>query len=119
MVAGLSKIIHGSFSPEARELLVLREGLVLAKQLDLSVKWVECDAVNIITWVNSSSLGFSNFDPIFQDVRALYRVVSVVSCHTISRLWITLADTLAALAYSSMEDRFWIDVNPRCVFSFR
>ncbi|KAL5837146.1 hypothetical protein ACOSQ3_014315 [Xanthoceras sorbifolium] len=105
MVTGTSKLLSGYFSPEARKLLALREGLLLAIQHGLCVKQVECDAANVILGVNSSDIEFCNLTHIFNDVKALCKDVDVVSCLVISRKGNTLAHTLASLNHFLMEDR--------------
>ncbi|KAL5834721.1 hypothetical protein ACOSQ4_014218 [Xanthoceras sorbifolium] len=103
MVAGISKLLSGYFSPEAEKLLGLREGLLLAIQHGLCVKQVERDAANMILGFNSSDIEFCNLAHILNDVKVLCKD-DVVSCLAISRKGNTLAYTLASLTSFSMED---------------
>ncbi|KAL5798748.1 hypothetical protein ACOSQ2_003568 [Xanthoceras sorbifolium] len=82
VVAVSAKPLLGFFPAELGELLALREGLLLAKELSLIIEWVELDAVNIVARVfNSFPSAF--MDPIVNDVKALFRDVGVSNCHAI------------------------------------
>ncbi|KAL5854169.1 hypothetical protein ACOSQ4_003971 [Xanthoceras sorbifolium] len=48
VVAASAKPLFGFFPAELGELLALREGLLLAKELNLIIEWVELDVVNIV-----------------------------------------------------------------------
>ncbi|KAK0587897.1 hypothetical protein LWI29_030839 [Acer saccharum] len=47
VLTALLKPFSGVFSVESAEVLALREGLVLAKQLGFQISWVEVDAANV------------------------------------------------------------------------
>ncbi|KAL5790376.1 hypothetical protein ACOSQ2_005264 [Xanthoceras sorbifolium] len=83
--------------------------------LGLKVDWVEIDAANVAAAINSPSLVDGVAGGIFFDVKALCREVGVSKCHTISRSWNGVAHTLASLAFSSVEEQVWLDVEPVCV----
>ncbi|KAK2656635.1 hypothetical protein Ddye_009687 [Dipteronia dyeriana] len=55
VVAAISMPMLGSFGAEMGELLVLREGLHMAKRLNLRILIVEVDTSNIASTLNSSS----------------------------------------------------------------
>ena len=71
IIAAISKPMQGSFSAEVGEFLALREGFILAKKSNLTVKIAEVDAVNVALSVNSSTI--INSDAIFLviDIKAL------------------------------------------------
>ncbi|KAL5839128.1 hypothetical protein ACOSQ3_011833 [Xanthoceras sorbifolium] len=79
------------------------EGLLLAKEFNLIIAWVELDAVNVVTRV-LNSLSSSVLDPIISDVKALFRAVGVSNCHVIPRSGNGMAHSLASLAFSSKEE---------------
>ncbi|KAL5790677.1 hypothetical protein ACOSQ2_005565 [Xanthoceras sorbifolium] len=79
------------------------EGLLLAKELNLIIEWVELDAVNVVARV-FNSLPSSVMDPIVSDVKALFRAVGVSNCHVIPRSGNGMAHSLASLAFSSKEE---------------
>ena len=54
IIAAISKPWQGSFCAEVGEYLALREGLILAKKFNLTVKLAEVDAVNVANGVNLS-----------------------------------------------------------------
>ncbi|KAL5754890.1 hypothetical protein ACOSP7_023110 [Xanthoceras sorbifolium] len=111
VVAASAKPLLGFFSAELGELLALREGLLLAKELNLIIEWVELDAVNVVARV-SSSFPCSVLDPIVSDVKALFRAVGVSNCLAISRSGNSMAHSLASLAFSSKEEFCWFYPEP-------
>ncbi|KAL5764455.1 hypothetical protein ACOSQ2_017049 [Xanthoceras sorbifolium] len=111
VVAASAKPLLGFFPAELGELLALREGLLLAKEFNLSIEWVELDAVNVVARV-SNSLPSSVLDPICSDVKALFRAVGVSNCHAIPRSGNGMAHSLASLAFSSKEEFCWFNPEP-------
>ncbi|KAL5773784.1 hypothetical protein ACOSQ2_013708 [Xanthoceras sorbifolium] len=101
----------GFFSAELGELLALREGLLLAKELSLVIEWVELDAVNVVARV-FSSFPSSFVDPIVNDVNALFRDVGVSNCHVIPRSRNGMTHSLTSLAFSSKEEFCWFNLEP-------
>ncbi|KAL5775706.1 hypothetical protein ACOSP7_013263 [Xanthoceras sorbifolium] len=89
VVAASAKPLFGFFPTELGEMLALREGLLLAKELNLFIEWVELDAVN-----------------------ALFRAVGVSNCHAIPRSRNGMAHSLASLAFSSKEEFCWFNPEP-------
>ncbi|KAK4838691.1 hypothetical protein QYF36_015667 [Acer negundo] len=75
IVAAISKPMQGSFSAAVGELLALREALLLAKTLNLTVNISEVDEVNVAHDINSS--GSINYDVGFvvNDVKVLMKEV--------------------------------------------
>ncbi|KAL5828041.1 hypothetical protein ACOSQ4_019838 [Xanthoceras sorbifolium] len=101
MVTTLSKPISGDFPAEVRELLALREGLLIIKKCNLVVIYVEVDAANIPSGLNGDDFQWSAIGPIFNDIKVLLGDVGVVYCMYILRSRNTIAHTLAALALFS------------------
>ncbi|KAL5822624.1 hypothetical protein ACOSQ4_020524 [Xanthoceras sorbifolium] len=111
VVAASAKPFLGFFPAELGELLALREGLLVAKELSLSIEWVELDAANVVARV-FNSCPFSFMDPIVSDIKALFRAVGVSNCHAIPRSRNGMAHSLASLAFSSKEEFFWFNPEP-------
>ncbi|KAL5836959.1 hypothetical protein ACOSQ3_014128 [Xanthoceras sorbifolium] len=82
VVAASAKPILGFFPAELGELLALREGLLLAKELNLITEW------------------------------ALFRAVGVSNCHAIPRSGNGMSHSLASLAFSSKEEFCWFNPEP-------
>ncbi|KAL5735902.1 hypothetical protein ACOSQ2_030690 [Xanthoceras sorbifolium] len=111
VVAASAKPLLGFFPAELGELLALREGLLLAMELNLIIEWVELDAANAVARIfNSCPSSF--MDPIVSDIKALFRVVGVSNCHAIPRSRNGMAHSLASLAFSSKEDFCWFNPEP-------
>ncbi|KAL5781686.1 hypothetical protein ACOSP7_006715 [Xanthoceras sorbifolium] len=111
VVAASAKPLLGFFPAELGELLALREGLLVAKELSLIVEWVELDAANVVARVfNSCPRSF--MDPIVSDIKALFRAVGVSNCHAIPRSRNGMAHSLASLAFSSKEEFCWFNPEP-------
>ncbi|KAL5784031.1 hypothetical protein ACOSQ2_006423 [Xanthoceras sorbifolium] len=111
VVAASAKPLLGFFPAELGELLALREGLLVAKELSLIIEWVELDAANAVARI-SNSCPSSFMDPIVSDIKALFRVVGVSNCHAIPRSRNGMAHSLASLAFSSKEDFCWFNPEP-------
>ncbi|KAL5800890.1 hypothetical protein ACOSQ3_032522 [Xanthoceras sorbifolium] len=111
VVAASAKPLVGFFPAELGELLALREGLLLAKEFNLIIAWVELDAVNVVTRV-LNSLSSSVLDPIISDVKVLFRAVGVSNCHAIPRSGNGMAHSLASLVFSSKEEFYWFNPEP-------
>ncbi|KAL5775011.1 hypothetical protein ACOSP7_012568 [Xanthoceras sorbifolium] len=111
VVAASAKPLLGFFPAELGELLALREGLLVAKELSLIIGWVELDAANAVARI-SNSCPSSFLDPIVSDIKALFRVVGVFNCHAIPRSRNGMAHSLASLAFSSKEDFYWFNPEP-------
>ncbi|KAL5773835.1 hypothetical protein ACOSQ2_013759 [Xanthoceras sorbifolium] len=111
VVAASAKPLLGFFPTELGELLALREGLLVAKELSLIIEWVELDAANAVARI-SNSCPSSFMDPIVSDIKALFRVVGVSNCHAIPRSRNGMAHSLASLAFSSKEDFCWFNPEP-------
>ncbi|KAL5784581.1 hypothetical protein ACOSQ2_006973 [Xanthoceras sorbifolium] len=90
VVAASAKPLLGFFPAELGELLALREGLLVAKELSLIIEWVELDAASI----------------------ALFRAVGVSNYHVIPRSRNGMAHSLASLAFSSKEEFCWFNPEP-------
>ncbi|KAL5790036.1 hypothetical protein ACOSQ2_004924 [Xanthoceras sorbifolium] len=111
VVAASAKPLLGFFPAELGELLALREGLLLAKEFNLIIEWVELDAASVVARL-LNSLPISVLDPIFSDVKALFRAVRVSNCHAIPRSGNRMAHSLASLAFSSKEEFCWFNLEP-------
>ncbi|KAL5748794.1 hypothetical protein ACOSQ2_026091 [Xanthoceras sorbifolium] len=92
IIVASTKPLLGFFSAELGELLALLEGLLLAKELNLVIEWVELDAVN--------------------NVKALFRDVGVFNGHDIPRSRNRMAHSLASLAFSFKEEFCWFNPKP-------
>ncbi|KAK4837933.1 hypothetical protein QYF36_009657 [Acer negundo] len=113
IVAVISKSMQGSFSAAVGELLALREGLLLAKNLNLTVNISEEYAVNVAHDINSS--GSINYAVKFvvNDVKVLMKEVGTSLCQSISRA----GHDLASLAISLGKGQTWTNTNSTCIFA--
>ncbi|KAL5787304.1 hypothetical protein ACOSP7_004253 [Xanthoceras sorbifolium] len=117
IVVASAKPLLGFFSAELGELLALREGLLLAKELNLVIEWVELGAVNVVARV-FSSFPSSFVDSIVNDVKALFRAVGVSNCHVIPRSRNGMTHSLTSLVFSSKEDFYWFNSEPSFLVGF-
>ncbi|KAL5823813.1 hypothetical protein ACOSQ4_021713 [Xanthoceras sorbifolium] len=111
VVAASAKPLLGFFPTELGELLALREGLLVAKELSLTIEWVELDAANVVARVFNSCPN-SFMGPIVSDIKALFRAMGVSNCHAITRSRNGMAHSLASLAFSSKEEFYWFNPEP-------
>ncbi|KAK4847887.1 hypothetical protein QYF36_006873 [Acer negundo] len=116
VVAAVSKSMVGNISVDLGELLTLREGLILAKCLNLVINFVEVDASLIASMLNLDNSCLGDAMSIVSDIKALCFEVGGCSFQAITRSFNSLAHALAALAFSSGEELLWWDVHPSCIF---
>ncbi|KAL5761181.1 hypothetical protein ACOSQ2_020019 [Xanthoceras sorbifolium] len=109
VVVALAKPLWGFFNIELGELLAIREGLLFAKSLKLFVSWVEVEASSVIARLQSSSSSCCLADPIVSNIKALFKDVEVYNCLFIPRSRNVVAHSLTSLAFSSKEERTWLD----------
>ncbi|KAK1584413.1 hypothetical protein Q3G72_032821 [Acer saccharum] len=105
----MSMPLGGFFEPEQGEFLSVREGLLLAKRLDLKIDWVELDAVHVASAVNYVYVNDGLAGVVLDDIRALCREVGVSKCLSIPRQGNEMAHSLAARAFFFLEDRVWLN----------
>ncbi|KAK4835978.1 hypothetical protein QYF36_017062 [Acer negundo] len=77
IVAAISKPLKGSFSAEIGEFLALREVLLLAKRLNLTLKSAEVDAITVANGVSKFEIVNCNAKYIVNDIKALLQEVSI------------------------------------------
>ena len=70
ILGAVAKSVEGTFSPFLAECMALREGLMIAKELESVTLVVETDAINVVSTV-SNNLEFSLEGPILEDVKQL------------------------------------------------
>ncbi|KAK3187738.1 hypothetical protein Dsin_027299 [Dipteronia sinensis] len=116
VVAALSKHVLGNLSPEAGELVVLREGLILANQLKLKISCVELDACNVVSKVSSALIDKGETESLVSDIKALLKEVEVQKCQSISRNENMVAHNLASLALATKEVFEWHNVCLSVIF---
>ncbi|KAL5754526.1 hypothetical protein ACOSP7_022746 [Xanthoceras sorbifolium] len=116
VVAAVSKTLLGCFSAETGEMLALREGLLLARNLGLNVQLIEVDACNVVSSVLGSDSCCGENGLIVLDIKALLKVVRFVKCQAISRKSNGVAHNLASLALSFLKERYWHNVCLSCIF---
>ncbi|KAH7511474.1 hypothetical protein JRO89_XSUnG0200000 [Xanthoceras sorbifolium] len=95
----------------------VREGLLLAKKLCLSVAFAEVDATSVVADLNllQPSLGVAGL--IISDIQALCLEVGIHKCLAVAISGNSLAHNLASLAVSSGSDFLWQDVCPSVLLS--
>ncbi|KAK3217672.1 hypothetical protein Dsin_011642 [Dipteronia sinensis] len=116
VVTALSKPVQGNLSPEAGELVALREWLLMAKRLNLKISCVEFDACNVVSKVSSVILDVGETEFVVNDIKTLFKEVEVQKCQTISRNGNRAAHNLASLALASNEVFVWHDVCLSVIF---
>ena len=109
IVAAIFKPLQGDFSAELGEFLALREGLLLAKSLNLNLKLAEVDAIVVANAVNNSDIVNCNANFIVNDIQALLQEVGGCVCNAISRNGNTLAHVLASMAFSYKKEQSWLN----------
>lgn len=105
----------GNYSSEIGELVALREGLVLAFSLGLSVDLMEVDGVVVVSLLNDSVVSWSEAYSLVSDIKVLCEATGVRKCQVIPRNG-RLAHKLAALTLSSSEAVYWQNINVSCIF---
>ncbi|KAL5739799.1 hypothetical protein ACOSQ2_028979 [Xanthoceras sorbifolium] len=83
------------------EFLALRECLILAKSLSLSLSVAEVDASNVASVINSSVPSYGDASFVIDDIKALCKEVGDCCCMAIPRSGNRLAHILASTAFSS------------------
>ncbi|KAL5814201.1 hypothetical protein ACOSQ3_024991 [Xanthoceras sorbifolium] len=116
--AVISKTLPGIFSAEVGEILALREGLLLAKNLGNEVFLAEVDASNVALGVTDPISNYREAALVIKDIKALFQDVGVSKCQTISCLGISVAHNLASLTFSSTGDLLWQNVCLRDIFPY-
>ncbi|KAK0579754.1 hypothetical protein LWI29_030939 [Acer saccharum] len=76
------------------EFLALREGLLMAKSLNLQVQVVEVDASIVATALNSSTSDLGDASFVINDIHALFKEVGVLKCQAVPRSGNSLAHNL-------------------------
>ncbi|KAH7573217.1 hypothetical protein JRO89_XS03G0092700 [Xanthoceras sorbifolium] len=104
VVAVVSKTLVGSFSAKFGEFLALHEGLLLARNLGLSVHLIEVDACNVVSSVLGSNSCYGENGLVILDTKALLHDVGFLKCEAISRTSNGVAYNLAFLVLSSLEE---------------
>ncbi|KAK0603295.1 hypothetical protein LWI29_003462 [Acer saccharum] len=108
VLAAVSKPMIGLFNAEIGEFLALREGLLLAKRLNLVVNYAETDAVNVALNVNSDVCFINDAKFIVSDIKTLLKEVGNCLCQAISRVGNTLALDLASWVFSNRMEKTWL-----------
>lgn len=91
---------------EAVELMVIREGLALACQLNLVIDFVDSDASNAICKLNDSFI-LSPLDHVIEEIQSLFISVVGGSCCSVLRYANRVAHSLASSIFMSIEHRVW------------
>ncbi|KAK3193016.1 hypothetical protein Dsin_024326 [Dipteronia sinensis] len=71
VVTALSKPVPRNFSPEAGEMVALREGLLLAQKLQMKISYVELDACNKVSKISNGLADLGETEFVVDDVKAL------------------------------------------------
>ncbi|KAL5842824.1 hypothetical protein ACOSQ3_013427 [Xanthoceras sorbifolium] len=117
VVAAFSRVIRCKVSAEVGEFLALREGLLFAKLLNLSVGLLEVDAANVASSINLAQTSSCVAGLIVEDILAFCGVVGVQKCLAIPRMGNRLAHNLASFAISSERDSVWHEICPLLLVS--
>ncbi|KAL5816050.1 hypothetical protein ACOSQ3_024428 [Xanthoceras sorbifolium] len=117
VVAAFSRVMHCKVSAEVGEFLALREGLLFAKLLNLSVGLLEVDLVNVASSINLAQTSSCVAGLIVEDILAFCGDVGVQKCLAIPRMGNSLAHNLASFAIASGRDSVWHEICPLLLVS--
>lgn len=96
---------------EAAELLAFRDGLKLAANWAILVNSIECDSLQVVHSIHFACT-LSAISPVYEDVKALFRLVSYGSCYFIPREGNRVAHELANSASQNPNQMYWVDSCP-------
>lgn len=99
------------------ELMSIKEGLLMARHLQLHVSSIENDSANAIHEVNGDYL-FSPRVLVVLDIKGLLSKVGCGTCSVIRRSANEVAHTIVVFISSRSRDRVWADCCPRFIASF-
>lgn len=102
---------EASWDVNTAELMSIKEGLMVARQLQLRVNSTENDSANAIQEINGD-FPFSPQALVVHDIKALLSVVGHGNCSVIRRSANEVAHTLAISVLASSRDRVWADCCP-------
>ncbi|TXG58078.1 hypothetical protein EZV62_015907 [Acer yangbiense] len=114
IIAARARKIKGFFSKETGVLLSLREGLLLAKFLEVPVGMVEVDFSPVISILFSSGQYLGDASFVIRDIKALMADIGVRVCQVTSPVGNSLARNLGKSAFSSSREGLLLDVNILC-----
>ncbi|KAK3228387.1 hypothetical protein Dsin_000268 [Dipteronia sinensis] len=92
--------------------IALREGLLLAKFYNISVRIVEVNASSVVSILNSSETFLGDAFYIVNDIRALFLEAGICECQFVPKVGNALAYNLASSAFSSYRGYLWLDSSP-------
>ncbi|KAK2635617.1 hypothetical protein Ddye_030409 [Dipteronia dyeriana] len=115
-------LLIGSFSSQIGQVLVVREGLLLAKFYHFSVSTFENSSSSVISSLSNSVNFRGDASFIVADIKTLISDVGICKCQSSSKQG-NLMHRLASIAFSSVHERLWLDSSPSlvviCFFSFK
>ncbi|GMN26456.1 hypothetical protein TIFTF001_001317 [Ficus carica] len=100
ILGAVAKSVEGTFSPFLAECIALREGLMIAKELESVTLVVETDAINVVSTV-SDNQELSVEGSILEDVKQLLVQVRSTGVYHIRRSANHVAHLLARFGYNS------------------
>ncbi|GMN40729.1 hypothetical protein TIFTF001_009947 [Ficus carica] len=111
ILGAMAKSVEGTFSPFLAECIALREGLMMAKELESVTIVVETDAINVVSAV-SDNTEFSLEGPILEDVKQLLAQLWNPGVYHIRRSANHVAHLLARFGFNSNCTNVWICETP-------
>ncbi|GMN68764.1 hypothetical protein TIFTF001_037815 [Ficus carica] len=111
ILGAMAKSVEGTFSPFLAECIALREGLMMAKELESFTLVVETDAINVVSAV-SDNTEFSLECPILEDVKQLLTQLWNPGVYHIRRSTNHVAHFLARFGFNSNCTNVWICETP-------
>ncbi|PON77083.1 hypothetical protein PanWU01x14_030920 [Parasponia andersonii] len=106
VLAAFAKRLVGCFSVETAELLAMREELLFASRIGLSISILEYDALRVIHGLQETHPLAPNA-LIFSDIKALITSVNCGTCHFVPRSGNKVTHFSARLAFHSPSDLCW------------
>ncbi|GMN21284.1 hypothetical protein TIFTF001_050116 [Ficus carica] len=111
MLGAMAKSVEGTFSSFLAECIALREGLMMAKELESVTLVVETDAINVVSAV-SDNTEFSLEGPILEDVKQLLVQLWNPGVYHIRRNANHVTHLLARFGFKSNCTNVWICETP-------
>ncbi|GMN50671.1 hypothetical protein TIFTF001_019832 [Ficus carica] len=117
IIGAVAKSMEETFSPFLTEFIAIREGLMIAKELESVTLMVETDAINVVFAV-SDNLEFSLEGPILEDVKQLLAQLRNSGVNHIRRSANHVALLLVRFVFNFNCTNVWIYETPYIVFNF-